>query len=108
MDVNFFSRGRSVYNRAKHEGAERLLSQALKVLAHSPDSNYQRLAQAFGKLAKSKQQAMVADWFKSYLEPGGPGVQYFNRLTRTSIPMCARTILQRRWSGFSSATPRFP
>ena len=80
MDANFFSRGKSVYNRAKHEGAERLLSQALKVLAHSPDSNYQRLAQALGKIAKSKQQALVADWFQNYLEPGGVGTQYLNRL----------------------------
>ena len=82
MDVSFFSRGKSVFNRAKHEGAERLLSQALKVLAHSSDTNYQRLAQAFGKLAKSKQQALVADWFQNYLEPGGPGTQYFNRLLK--------------------------
>lgn len=86
MDLKFVSKGREVFNRAKHEAAERVLSQSLKVLAHSSDKNYQRLAQAFGKLADSKQQKMVADWMKNYVSPGSPGVDYFNRLLGSVHP----------------------
>ena len=80
MDLNFVSKSKEVFNRAKHDAAERVLSQSLKVLAQSSDKNYQRLAQAFGKLADSKQQKMVAEWMQDYLAPGSVGVQYFNRL----------------------------
>ncbi len=86
MDLNLVSKGKGVFSRAKHEAAERVLSQSLKVLANSSDKNYQRLAQAFGKLADSKQQKMVAEWMKDYLVPGGPGVEYFNRLLGSAHP----------------------
>ena len=103
MDAKFFSCGKSVYNRAKHEGAEKLLSQALKVLAHTPDSNYRRLAQALGKMAKSKQQALVADWFQGYPEPGGVGSQYFNRLLKNVDPQCTQELhcQDHGWSALS-------
>jgi len=67
VDLNLVSKSREVFNRARHEAAERILSQSLKVLAHSPDRNYQRISQALGKLAKSKQQHMAADWMSEYL-----------------------------------------
>ncbi len=86
MDLNIFSKGKSVYNRAKHEAAERALSQALKMLAGSSDKNYQRLASAFGRIAESKQQKMVADWLQDYLSPGKPGTEYFNRLINDIHP----------------------
>lgn len=86
MDINLISRSKEVFNKAKHEAAESVLSQALKVLARSPDGNYQKLANAFGKLAKSKQQKMVAEWMSQYLAPGSPGVGYFNRVLLSVHP----------------------
>jgi MoaA/NifB/PqqE/SkfB family radical SAM enzyme len=86
MDLNILSKSKSVYNRAKHEAAERALSQALKMLANSSDKNYQRLASAFGRIAESKQQKMVAEWMGGYLSPGSPGVEYFNRLLKNTNP----------------------
>ncbi len=86
VDLNLVLKGKEVFSRAKHEAAERVLSQSLKVLANSSDKNYQRLAQAFGKLAESKQQQMVADWMQGYLAPGSPGVEYFNRLLGSVNP----------------------
>ncbi len=95
MDLSLVSKGKGVFSRAKHEAAERVLSQSLKVLANSSDKNYQRLAQAFGKLADSRQQKMVADWMKDYLVPGGPGVAYFNRLLGSAHPNVRKNYISK-------------
>ncbi|MBE0428847.1 MAG: radical SAM protein [Thermoleophilia bacterium] len=95
MDLNLISRGKGVFNRARHEAAERVFSQSLNVLAHSPDRNYQRVAQALGRLAKTKQQRMVADWMSGYLAPGGPGAEYFNRVLKNVHPNVRKNYFAR-------------
>lgn len=105
MDLNLISRGKSAFNRAKHDAAERVLSQSLKVLAHSPDRNYQRLAQAMGKLAQSKQQQMVADWMSQYLTPGSPGVEYFNRVLKNTHPNVRKNYIAKTIVGLFFRDP---
>jgi len=95
MNLNLVLKGKEVFNRAKHDAAERVLNQSLEVLAHSSDRNYQRLVQAFGKLATSKQQQMVADWMKDYLAQGSPGVEYFNRLLGNVDPKVRKNYIAR-------------
>lgn len=106
MDLNLISRTKDVFNRAKHEGAELVLSQSLKLLANSSDKNYQRLAQAFGKIAESKQQQMLADWMKGYLAPGSPGVEYFNRLLGSIHPNVRKNYIAKAIVGLFFRDPK--
>ncbi|MCL6106745.1 MAG: radical SAM protein [Actinobacteria bacterium] len=106
MDLNIVSKSKSVFSRAKHEAAERVLSQSLKVLANSSDKNYLRLAQAFGRLADSKQQKMVADWMQDYLAPGSPGVEYFNRLVKSTHPNVRKNYIAKTIVGLFFRDPK--
>lgn len=95
MELNIFSKGREVFDLAKHTAAERALSQTLKILASSSDRNYRRLAGALGKLSQSKQQKLVADWIDGYLAPGSPGAEYFNRLLGETNPNVRKNYIAR-------------
>jgi len=95
MGIDMFSKGKEVFNRAKHESAERVFSQALKLLANSSDRNYHRVAAALGKIAESKQQKMAAEWIDGYLSPGSPGVEYFNRVLKNTHPNVRKNYIAR-------------
>lgn len=106
MSLGLISRSRKAFNRAKHEAAERVLSQALKMLARSSDRNYQRLAQALGGIAESKQQKMVAEWMQGYLSPGSPGVDYFNRLLGDIHPNVRKNYIAKTIVGLFFRDPK--
>ncbi len=95
MSIDMFSRGKEVFNRAKHESAERVFSQALKMLANSSDKNYQRVAAALGRIAESKQQKMAAEWIGGYLSPGSPGAAYLNRVLKNTHPNVRKKYIAR-------------
>jgi len=66
---------------------------ALALIARSPDRTGRSLAVVLGKVARSEQQRMIAEWARCYLAPGTPGAAYVTRLARQLHPHVRRRFL---------------
>lgn len=77
-------------NSGRRETAVRGLATGLGLLARSPDRGGRLLAGAMGRVARSPQQRMVADWVRDYLAPGTPGALYARRLAAGLHPNIRR------------------
>lgn len=78
--TTLIGRGRRVYARLKREAAINILSQAVMLLGHFSENNYQFLGNVFNRIANTEQQRMLAAWISNWLSAGNPGAAYFTRI----------------------------
>ncbi|MBI2866381.1 MAG: radical SAM protein [Chloroflexi bacterium] len=83
------TRASGLISGVKRRAAQTVLTQALNLLSHAPDSSYRLLAQALYKIAKNERQHMVADWVAHWVEDG-PGRLYLHRVLRELHPNVRR------------------
>jgi MoaA/NifB/PqqE/SkfB family radical SAM enzyme len=88
--------GQPKVTATRNHGRDRqvtVIATGLGLVTRYPDTAGRALATALGKVAKSDQQHMFADWIRDYLSPGGVGAEFARRVSRQVHPNVRKRFL---------------